>query len=126
MSILLYRLGGVISRRRGVVVGAWLLLLVLLGTGASTLGDRYDDSFSIPGTDSQKGQDLLAQRFGQTGANGQILFTAKKGKITDSANASEVGKLVKATDAIKGCRSATPSPRTSRCSTRGPRPLWHR
>ncbi|MGH3457032.1 MMPL family transporter [Aeromicrobium sp.] len=108
MSILLYRLGGAISRRRGLVVGVWLLLLVLLGTGASTLGDRYDDSFSIPGTDSEKGQDLLAQRFGQTGANGQILFTAKKGKITDSANASEVGKLVKATDAIKGVSVRNP------------------
>ena len=57
------------------------------GGGSTMLGDHYDDSFSIPGTQSQQGQDLLGERFGQTGATGQILFTAPSGKITDKANA---------------------------------------
>ena len=108
MSILLYRLGGLIGRHRGLVVAFWLLLLVLTVGGSTALGDRYDDSFSIPGTDSQKGQDVLAQRFGQTGASGQILFTAKKGKITDSANSSEVASLVKATNKISGVSITNP------------------
>jgi RND superfamily putative drug exporter len=108
MSIFLHRLGGLIGRHRGVVVAVWLLLLVLLGGGASVLGDRYDDSFSIPGTDSQQGQDLLAQRFGQTGTSGQILFTARKGKITDAANAQEVGALVKTTNALPGVSVSNP------------------
>ncbi len=108
MSIFLYRLGGLIGRHRGLVLAVWLLLLGVLGGGASSLGDRYDDSFSIPGTDSQQGQDLLAQRFGQTGTSGQILFTASHGKITDSANAKEVGTLVKETNALSGVSVSNP------------------
>ena len=40
------------------------------------LGDDYDDSFSIPGTESQEGQDILLDRFDQTGTTAQIVFTA--------------------------------------------------
>ena len=79
MSIFLYRLGRTIARHRGLVLGAWVLLLALLGGAASMLGDHYDDSFSIPGTESQQGQDLLGQRFGLTGTSGQVLFTVKSG-----------------------------------------------
>ncbi|HRK48184.1 MAG TPA: MMPL family transporter, partial [Nocardioides sp.] len=108
MSIFLYRLGHSIGRHRGMVVGLWLLVLVALGGAASTLGDRFDDSFSIPGTESQEGQDLLADRFGLTGASGQVLFEAKQGKITDSANAAEVETLVKAIDQVKGVSLTNP------------------
>ncbi len=102
MSIFLYRLGRAIARHRGMVVGLWVLVLVGLGGAATTLGDRYDDSFSIPGTESQAGQDLLGERFGLTGAAGQVLFEAKQGKITDQDNATEVASLVKAIDQVKG------------------------
>ena len=108
MSLLLYRLGGIIGGHRLLVVGVWALLLVFLGGGAATLGDRYDDSFSIPGTDSQQGQDLLAQRFGQTGTNSQVLFSATKGHITDSAAAAEVSTLVAAIDAVPGVSISNP------------------
>jgi putative drug exporter of the RND superfamily len=102
MSILLYGLGRAIARHRGMVVGLWMLVLVGVGGAAITLGDRYDDSFSIPGTESQEGQDLLGERFGLTGAAGQILFEAKTGKITDQDNADEVASLVKAIDKVDG------------------------
>ncbi|HEX5088473.1 MAG TPA: MMPL family transporter [Nocardioides sp.] len=102
MSILLYALGRAIARHRGMVVALWFLVLVAIGGAAATLGDRYDDSFSIPGTQSQEGQDLLGERFGLTGAAGQILFEAKKGKITDQDNAAEVASLVKAIDKVDG------------------------
>ena len=108
MSIFLYRLGGAIGRHPGAVLGAWLLVLVGLVGGATMLGDSYDDSFSIPGTESQQGQDLLNERFGQTGTTGQILFEVASGKITDSANAAEVGRLVKATDAVHGVSVSNP------------------
>ena len=87
------------------------------------LGDQYDDSFSIPGTDSQEGQDLLAQRFGLTGASGQVLFTARSGKITDQANAAEVASLVKAIDGVDGVSmndplsAATPTLNTGSTAT---------
>ena len=73
MSIFLFRLAGGIARRRGTVLAIWFLLLVAAVGGAGALGDKYDDSVAIPGTESQQGQDVLSDRFGLTGANGQLL-----------------------------------------------------
>ncbi len=123
MSLFLYRLGRIVARHRGLVVGLWVLALVGLGGGSAMLGDKYDDSFSIPGTDSQEGQDLLAERFGLTGASGQVLFSARSGKITDQANAAEVASLVKAIDAVDGVSindplsAATPTLNTGSTAT---------
>src|SRR4051812_5785782 len=108
MSIFLYRLGGFIAKRRGLVVGVWMLILGLLGGAAAMLGDSYDGSFSIPGAESQEGQDILGDRFNQTGATGQILFTVKTGKITDSANAKVVGTVSTAIDKVKGVTLSNP------------------
>ncbi len=108
MSIFLYQLGRTIAKHRGLVVGAWVLLLALLGGTASMLGDHYDDSFSIPGTESQQGQDLLGQRFGLTGTSGQVLFTVKTGTITDQGPSSEVADIVKAVGKIHGVAMSNP------------------
>ena len=108
MSIFLHRLGGLIAKHRGLVLGVWVLVLGLLGGGAAMLGDRYDDSFSIPGTESQEGQDILGDRFDQTGATGQILFTVRTGKITDSANAKSVGDISTAVGKVKGVTLSNP------------------
>jgi RND superfamily putative drug exporter len=89
----LFRLGGKISRHRGLVVAFWILVLAALIGGSRTLGTNYDDTFVLPGASSQAGQDVLAERFGLTGTNGQVLVTATSGKITDQANSDEVAKL---------------------------------
>jgi putative drug exporter of the RND superfamily len=100
MSVLLYRLGTVIARRRGLVIGTWVLVLVgFLGSSLS-LGDAYDDSFTVPGTQSQEGQDLLLDRFDQSGTSAQLLFTAKRGRITEASNAAEVTRLARAVDGV--------------------------
>ena len=70
------------------MIAVWFLLLVLAAGGATMLGDKYDDSVAIPGTESQQGQDVLSARFDLTGANGQVLLTARSGKISDSSNSS--------------------------------------
>src|SRR4051812_30719299 len=102
--MMLFRLGGAIARRRGAVLAVWFLLLVLAAGGATMLGDRYDDSVAIPGTESQQGQDVLSARFDLTGANGQVLFTATSGKITDPASSSAVAEAIKARTAVPGVR----------------------
>src|ERR1700710_2400302 len=108
MSIFLYRLGRAIARHRGVVLGAWGLMLALLGGAAGMLGDHYDDSFSIPGTESQQGQDLLGVRFGLTGTSGQVLFSVKSGAITDKEPSSEGAGVVKAVGKIHGAAMSNP------------------
>ena len=96
MSILLYRLGCAIARRRGVVLSAWLLVFAGLIGLSGMLGTHYDDTFTLPGSPAQAGQDVLASRFGQTGTNGQVIFTADSGRITDKTNAKEVTSVVDA------------------------------
>ncbi len=108
MSIFLFRLGGAIAKHRGLVLAIWVLGLVGLGGGAATLGSNYDDGFVIPGTQSQEGQDVLADRFGLTGTTGQVLLTATSGKITDQANAKTVAEVVKTTNALKDVAAADP------------------
>ncbi|KAA1425392.1 MMPL family transporter [Mumia zhuanghuii] len=108
MSLFLYRLGGLIAARRGTVVAAWFLVIVtVMGTSAA-LGDQYDDAFSVPGTQSQEGQDLLADRFGQTGTSGQLLVTATAGKITDSAPSTDVAEIVEAVGKVPGVAVSNP------------------
>ena len=91
MSIFLYRLGGTIGRHRGLFVGA------LDAAAGSPRRQRVDARRPLrrllldPRHRVQQGQDLLADRFGQTGTSGQILFTATAGKITDTANARRRG-----------------------------------
>ena len=106
--MLLYRLGGFIDRTRVWVVAAWLLLLTAVVGTAAMLGTHYDDSFSIPGTQSQQGQDVLADRFGLTGTNGQILYTSTGGPIASGAAATAVGSAVKAVDAVDGVAVSNP------------------
>jgi RND superfamily putative drug exporter len=108
VSMMLFRLGGAIARRRGVVIAVWFLLLVLAAGGATMLGDKYDDSVAIPGTESQQGQDVLSARFDLTGANGQVLLTARSGKITDSSNSSAVAQIIKQTTAVHDVSVSNP------------------
>lgn len=80
MATLLYRLGGwTFERRRRVVVG-WLVVAVALGALAAGVGGRVSNSFSVPGTESQRALDLLNKEFpGAGGAVARIVFAAPQG-----------------------------------------------
>src|SRR4051794_33378439 len=106
--MMLFRLGGAIARRRGAVLAVWFLLLVLAAGGATMVGDKYDDSVAIPGTESQQGQDVLSARFGLTGANGQVLLTAGSGTITDKTSSADVAQIIKTTNAVHGVSVSNP------------------
>jgi putative drug exporter of the RND superfamily len=82
MAWLLYRLGRASFRRRRLVALAWLLALVGGGVAAGTLAGQTSDAFSIPGTESQRALDLLAERFPSTGVDGataRVVFTVPAG-----------------------------------------------
>src|SRR5205085_6726528 len=82
-----------IARHRGLVLGTWILLFAGFVGGSGVLGTHYDDTFTLPGSQAQQGQDVLASRFGQTGTSGQVIFTTSSGKITDGDNAATVGSI---------------------------------
>jgi RND superfamily putative drug exporter len=88
MSSLLYRIGRAAYQRRATTLVAWLLLLVLVGGAAVLGGGTLQNSFAIPGTESQEGLDALDQRFPQAaGATAQIVFVADDGATLDDPDA---------------------------------------
>ncbi|MFD3559860.1 MMPL family transporter [Streptomyces sp. NPDC058686] len=100
MATFLYKLGRLSFRRRRYVALLWVLLLGGIGYASSAAPAPPADSFSMPGTDSQKAFDLLDERFpaaSAEGATARVVIRAPEGeKITDPAAKAEVKQLVAA------------------------------
>lgn len=80
MSSVLYGLGRLAFRRRGTVLITWLLVLLLAGGAAALFSKPFEDEFSLPGTESQQGLDMLNNTFPQvSGASAQIIVVAPEG-----------------------------------------------
>ncbi|PJJ71299.1 RND superfamily putative drug exporter [Diaminobutyricimonas aerilata] len=85
MATLLYRLGRFSYRRPWPVIVAWILLMAAILGGGLALGGKTQESFVIPGTESQDAIDRLAAVFPQTaGASAQIVVQAPDGDELDS------------------------------------------
>jgi RND superfamily putative drug exporter len=54
-----------VIRHRRPIIAAWVVLLVLGGAAAANLGDLLTNRFSVPGSDSERGLDLLKDRLHQ-------------------------------------------------------------
>jgi trehalose monomycolate/heme transporter len=52
---------------RKKVIACWLVLFFLGGYGASHLGDLLSNRFRVPGSDAERGLDLLKDRFNERG-----------------------------------------------------------
>ncbi|WP_050901864.1 MMPL family transporter [Microbacterium testaceum] len=102
MSTFLYTLGRWSFRHPWRVLSAWLLVLVLAGGGVALLAKGTDNTFSIPGTESQAGLEMLDRTFPQvSGASAEIIVVAADGaSVRDQAyqdaiqkTTAEIGKL---------------------------------
>jgi RND superfamily putative drug exporter len=95
MASALYRLGRAAFRRRRLVLATWLALFAAMAVGAATLSGPTDDTFSIPGTESQRAADLLQERLPQAnGASGRIVFAAPEGQALTGARRAAVEQAV--------------------------------
>lgn len=96
MANLLYRLGRFSYQRRRLVAALWALFLVVLGVGALTLGGKTANTFSIPGTESQRALDALKQELpAASGASATVVVKAPDGKtLADPAVKAAVGATV--------------------------------
>lgn len=84
MAILLAQLGRFAYRRAVPVLIAWLLIAAGTVIGGIALGGTMQDSFKIPGTESQQAIDRLAAVFPQTaGASGQLVVHSTDASIAD-------------------------------------------
>ncbi|WP_456787810.1 MMPL family transporter [Cellulomonas sp. P5_C5] len=87
MARVLDRLGRGSFRHRWIVLVAWLLVLAAAAFGAVASGLNISDSFSIPGTESQRAQELVAERLGDQAADvgSDSSMSAQQGGETSSA-----------------------------------------
>ncbi len=96
MASALYRLGRGAFRRRRLVLTIWLALFAALAVGAGTLSGPTNDTFSIPGTESQQAVDLLQERLPQAnGASGRIVFAAPEGGALTGASRAAVQEALR-------------------------------
>lgn len=80
MSTFLYSLGRWSFRHPWRVVTAWLLIVVLAGGGVALFAKGTDNTFTIPGTESQAGLEMLERTFPQvSGASAEIIVVAADG-----------------------------------------------
>src|SRR3954447_20312127 len=64
---------------------AWLLALVAIQVVAAGVGVKEISNFRLPGTESQRAYDLLADHFpAAKGDTDQIVYRAKSGTLQDS------------------------------------------
>ncbi|WP_198035159.1 MMPL family transporter [Streptacidiphilus rugosus] len=82
---LLHRLGRWCARHSLRVVAAWLVLLVGLGVADARWGGDFVDSFSLPGTSTQTGTDLLKAHGGPTlsGTAAPIVIRSGQGSLAE-------------------------------------------
>ena len=115
MNKLLARLGGVVIRGRWIVIGAWLAVLIGLVAARAAFGGSYVNNYSVPGSQSQQGLDVLAATFPQqSGYGGQIVFHARTGTVASekaavnqaTANVAGLPDVVKAVSPFAGSGSA--------------------
>ncbi|HET6867289.1 MAG TPA: hypothetical protein VFH80_15315, partial [Solirubrobacteraceae bacterium] len=78
-------------RHRRMVVVAWIVAAIGILAVSSSVGKKSASSFSLPGTGSQHAVNLLHSRFSsQAGDADEIVFHAKAGGLTDSADRTAI------------------------------------
>ncbi len=86
MSHALYRWGRLAARRPWRVIGGWLLLAVVVIASSSAFGQKLQDSFEVPGVDSQQATDLLiTTASAHAGLTAQLVLTPTDAGATFAA-----------------------------------------
>ena len=109
MATLLYRLGQFSFRRPWRVIGVWLVLLVAIIGGGVALGGQSQESFVIPGTESQNALDRLEAVFPEVaGASAEAVYIAPDGaSVSDAAYRAAIEKMATAMGKVDGINSVT-------------------
>src|SRR3954452_4393290 len=80
MSHILYRIGNFSGRHPWRVISAWILAAVAIFMLNGSIGGAADDSFSLPGAESQRAADAIQERFPQeTLYSSNVVFHSEEG-----------------------------------------------
>ena len=118
MNHLLEGLAGFAARKHWVIIIAWLAILGGLLAARHAVGGEYVNNFTVSGSDSATGIDVLNRTFPQQGGfGGQIVFHARSGTVStqESAvnqaitNVSKLSNVIKAVSPFSTSGSAAVS-----------------
>ena len=105
---MLKRLGVLFARRHLWVLGVWAVGLVALIGVAERNHGVPEDTFAIPGSQSQEALDLLAERFpAANGTSASVVFLAPDGTLDDPAFRTGIDATVAALAEIEGVTAVT-------------------
>ncbi|SFF80092.1 MMPL family transporter [Streptomyces mirabilis] len=100
MPAFLHRLGRLAFRRRRRMLALWLALVAAAVVCMTAFGGtgKLDNTFSIPGSESQRALDGMKTDFPTfSGTSAQIVFTATDGqKVTDPADSARIRAALEA------------------------------
>ncbi len=104
MNGALERLAGLAARRWWVFIVSWVIILGGLLAAKNGFGGEYVNNYTVSGSDSATGLNVLNSTFPQQGGyGGQIVFHATKGTVADQQSAvnQSVSNVSKLPDVIK-------------------------
>ena len=109
MSTLLSSLGRWSFRHPWRVLVSWLIVLGVVGGGALVLQQGTDNTFTIPGTESQEGLEQLSRSFPQvSGTNAQFIVVAAEGDVvTDDAYRAPLENAIADLEDLDGLLAVT-------------------
>ncbi|TDW31131.1 MMPL family transporter [Cryobacterium psychrophilum] len=104
MATALYRIGHFAYRRAWLVIGVWVVLLGAILGGGVALGGQTQESYAIPGTESQDSIDKLAAVFpAAAGAQVQAVYTVPSGaSVTDAPYRTAIEDMATVIEGIAG------------------------
>jgi RND superfamily putative drug exporter len=96
----------VIIRHRKKVLALWLVLFLVGGLGAANLGGLLSNRFSVPGSDAERGLNLLKDRFQERGdgAFTLVVLTDKPVARTVATRRDVAQAARRAASAVNGAR----------------------
>ena len=111
MSTFLANLGERAFRHRRAVVALWVIVLVGSVLGAIAAGGKTQSTYSVPGTQSQRAADLLAQKFAAVsdGASTAVFVSRADTSVTSSSARTAIGQAVSRLRTIPGVVNVSPA-----------------
>jgi RND superfamily putative drug exporter len=97
-----------VIRHRRPIIAIWLVLLVVGGAAASNLGGLLTNRFSVPGSESERGLDLLKQYMHERSDGAFTLVVV--GRNGPPNRVAVLAAAQRAARAITGGRASTPQP----------------
>src|SRR5436309_36367 len=95
-----------VVRNRRKVLLAWLVVFLLGATASASLGDLLTNRVAVPGSDAQKGADLIEERMNDKAAGTfTLVFQATRGSSKDPAfTHSEQAAAARAAAVVKDAK----------------------